>query len=51
MDDFEKAYETIKNAIYQNLWEERLPFIRKEKTKILEKYNFFPTLESIIKSI
>ena len=51
MDDFEKAYETIKNAISQNLWEERLPFIRKERTKILEKYNFFPTLESIIKSI
>lgn len=51
MDDFEKSYQTIKNAISQNLWQQRLPFIKKEKNKILEKYNFFPTLENVIKSI
>jgi hypothetical protein len=50
MDNFEEAYQTIQNAIENNLWEERLPIIRKERQKILDKYNFFPTLEGIIQS-
>jgi hypothetical protein len=50
MDNFEEAYQTIQNAIENNLWEERLPIIRKERQKILDKYNFFPTLEGILQS-
>ena len=48
MDNFEEAYQTIKNAIQNKLWEERLPIIRRERQKILDKYNFFPTLEEIV---
>ena len=40
---------TIKEAIKNNLWEERLPYNRRERQKILDKYNFFPTLENIIR--
>ena len=48
MDDFEKSYHIIKEAIQNNLWEQRLPIIRQEKQKILNYYNFFPTLERIL---
>lgn len=50
LDNFEKSFDIIKNAIENNLWEERLEIIREEKKKILEKYMFFPVLENIIKS-
>ena len=49
MNNFEETYHTIKEAIKNNLWEERLPYIRRERQKILDKYNFFPTLENIIR--
>lgn len=49
MDDFDSSFQIIKNAILNNLWEERLPYIKREKQKILDHYNFFPTLERIIK--
>jgi hypothetical protein len=49
MDDFIGSLEIIKNAIKNNLWEKRLPFIKEEKRKILDYYNWFPTLERIIK--
>lgn len=48
LDDFEKSYHIINNAINNNLWEERINIIRKEKYKILNYYNFFPTIERII---
>ena len=48
MEDFEKLFKIIKDSINNNLWEERLPIIREEKQKILDYYNFFPTLERII---
>jgi len=51
LDDFEKAYETIRQAIKNNEWEKRIGYIRKEKQKILDKYNFFPKVESLIKEI
>lgn len=50
MDNFEEAYNTIKNAIKNNLWEERLPIIRRERQKVLDDYNFFPVLEKILQS-
>jgi hypothetical protein len=48
LEDLEKSYEIVKEAISNNLWEERIDIIRKEKQKILDYYNFFPTLERII---
>jgi hypothetical protein len=49
INDFEGSFQVVKKAIKDNLWEERLPFILKEKQKVLEFYGFFPTLERIIK--
>ena len=48
MNDFEGSFEIVRSAIRENLWEQRLDILREEKQKVLEKYNFFPTLEEII---
>jgi GR25 family glycosyltransferase involved in LPS biosynthesis len=48
MDDFEKSFEIVKHAIQNNLWEERLPIIMQERQKVLDYYNFCPTVERII---
>jgi GR25 family glycosyltransferase involved in LPS biosynthesis/GT2 family glycosyltransferase len=48
LDDFEQAFRTIKQAILRNEWEKRLDVIRREKRKVLEHYQFFPTLERIL---
>jgi hypothetical protein len=48
MDDFEKSFKIIKESIVNNLWEQRIKHIREEKEKILDYYNFFPTLKRII---
>ena len=46
--DFEKDYLKVKEAIENNLWEERLPYIKEAKNKILNELQFFPRLERII---
>jgi len=48
LDNFEKSFDIIKNAIINNEWEKRIDVIRMEKQKVLEYFNFFPTLERII---
>lgn len=48
LSNFEEDYKKVKNAIDNNLWEERLPYIRQEKKKILDYLQFFPRLERII---
>ena len=48
MNDFESAYNTMNAAIQMNLWEERLPFIKAAKKKILDN-SFFPILEKVLK--
>tara|TARA_Y100000996_G_scaffold410557_1_gene393155 strand:- start:331 stop:4614 length:4284 start_codon:yes stop_codon:yes gene_type:complete len=50
LDDFEKAYEIISQAIKNNLYEERLPHIRKMKERLLNEMQFFPRIEEIIKN-
>jgi hypothetical protein len=45
MDDFEKSFQIMKFAITNNEWEKRIDVIRKEKQKILDYFNFFPTIE------
>ena len=49
LDDFESAYQTMRRAILGNEWEKRLDVIRREKQKVLEHYQFFPTLERVLK--
>jgi len=51
MDDFAKSFQIVKEAIQNNLWEQRIDVIRKEKQKILDYYNFFPTLERTFKEL
>ena len=48
MDDFDKSFQIIKEAIQNNLWEQRIDIIREEKQKVLNYYSFFPTLERIL---
>lgn len=48
MNDFEKSFAIVKQAIAENWWKERLPFIMQEREKILEYYAFCPTVERII---
>ena len=48
MTDFEKSYQTIKQAICEDWWSQRIEIIRKEKQKILNKLAFFPTIKNII---
>ena len=48
MKNFEKSYNIIKDAISNNLWEKRISAIRREKQKILDYYNIFPTIERIL---
>ena len=48
MNDFEKSYNIIKESITCDLWTQRIDIIRKEKYKVLNYYNFFPTIERII---
>lgn len=46
--NFEDDYNTIKKAIEENWWEQRLPHIRRMKQKILNELQFFPRLERIL---
>jgi FkbM family methyltransferase len=49
MDNFEAAYRTIKACIQTNLWQQRLPYIKKAKQRILDEQGFFPVLERALK--
>lgn len=46
--DFSKNQAIIKQAIDENWWEQRLPFIQAAKKDILQNKQFFPRLERII---
>jgi GR25 family glycosyltransferase involved in LPS biosynthesis/tetratricopeptide (TPR) repeat protein len=48
MDDFEESYNVMKRAFRDNLYEERLPYIRQEKERVLNYFSFMPTMERII---
>lgn len=48
LSNFEEDYKKVRDAIDNNLWEERLPYIQEAKKKILEYLQFFPRLERII---
>jgi GR25 family glycosyltransferase involved in LPS biosynthesis len=48
INDFEKSYQIIKQAIDEDLWSQRIDFIRQEKQRILNELAFFPTIQKII---
>jgi hypothetical protein len=48
INDFEKSYQIIKQAIKEDWWSQRIEVIKKEKRKILNELAFFPTINKII---
>ncbi len=48
LNNFSDSLNIIKNSIENDEWSKRLPFILKEKRKILEQYNFFYRVEGLI---
>jgi GR25 family glycosyltransferase involved in LPS biosynthesis len=50
INDFEKCYQTIKKAIYEDLWSQRIDIIRQEKERILNDLAFFPRIQKIIQN-
>lgn len=48
LSNFEKDYETIRKAIEENWWEQRLPYIKEAKNKILNELQFFPRIKKIL---
>ena len=48
--NFEHDYNIIRKAIDEDLWNQRLPYIKAVKTKILEEMQFFPRIEKIVSS-
>lgn len=48
MNDFEKSYNIIREAIQQDWWSQRIDIIRKEKERVLEYFAFCPTVERVL---
>lgn len=48
LSNFEKDYTIIKKAIQEDWHSQRLPYILKEKKRILNELQFFPRLEKIL---
>jgi GR25 family glycosyltransferase involved in LPS biosynthesis len=48
LNDFDGSYKIMKRAMVEDWYSKRINIIRHEKNKILNYYNFFPTIERII---
>ena len=48
LNDFPKSLQIIKHAIQNNEYKKRLPAIHEARKRVLEKYNFYATVASII---
>lgn len=49
LSDFDRAFDLMRRAILSNQWEQRLDAIRQEKERVLERFQFFPMLERILR--
>ena len=49
LDDFDRAFHTMREAILHDEWSRRIEYIRREKRKVLEHFQFFPTLERVLR--
>ena len=47
-NDIDKSLQIIHNTIKNNLWEQKIEIIKKEKLKIIEELGFFPRINKII---
>lgn len=50
LSDYDAAYETIKKAIAEDWWSQRIQYIRAAKQKILKELNLFSIVEKVIRS-
>ena len=50
LSDMKNDYKIIVDAMKNNLWEDRISYIRESKHKILNTLQFFPRLERILSS-
>jgi hypothetical protein len=50
MNDFEKSYAIIVQAIEEDWWTQRIEYIRAAKKKLLEETSFFPFIQKIHES-
>lgn len=48
MTDYEAAYETIKKAVVEDWWSQRIDYIRAAKRKVLLELNVFNIIEKVI---
>ena len=49
LSDFEGAFQKIKQTIEGREYERRLQFIRREKERVLNRYNVFPAVKEILR--
>jgi len=48
LNNFESSLSILNSAINNREWERRLPYIKREKEKIISHYSFFPRIEGYI---
>lgn len=48
LDDIEGSFKVVMDAIENNEWEKRIEIIRREKQKVLDYFQFFPTIERVL---
>lgn len=48
VEEFNRSYILIKNSINDNIWDKKINLIKAEKQKVMNYYNFYPTIERII---
>ena len=50
MLDYEASYETIKKAVEEDWWSQRITYIREAKQKVLKELNIFSVVEKVLAS-
>ena len=48
LENPEKAQQIIERAIADDLWSQRIDAIRREKQRVLDEYQLFPTIERVL---
>ncbi|CAN0535405.1 unnamed protein product, partial [Laminaria digitata] len=50
LNDFERALVTIRRAIAEDAYTQRLPAIREARRRVMEQYNFFAVVSELIEA-
>ncbi len=48
LNDYEASFQIVKKAIEEDWYSQRLEIIKKEKERVLNYFNFFPTVERVL---